>query len=191
MRTLLIITKQPSLAGAVQTVLDPIKFQVITKEAVGEAEFLLSRGAIDATILDVELTDTRAIRVIEELKGFAPGCPIVIYAGDKQWEWEEDAYLLGVAHVLKKPVRGKLLNTLLDRMFPPLEQQKTLVPATIEKAALRPDVDQVRTLEALRRFTGVLSHSLDATALLKQFLLLLREIIGVNRAIIFLRKPAG
>jgi nitrogen-specific signal transduction histidine kinase/DNA-binding NarL/FixJ family response regulator len=194
MRTLLVITKQPTLSNAVQTVLDPVKFQLITKEAVGEAEFLLSRGAIDATILDVELTDTRAIRMIEELKAFAPGCPIIIYASEKEWEWEEDAYLLGVAHVLNKPVRAKLLNTLLDRLFPIVEPVKALAaPASahIEAAVLRPYVDQVRTLEALRRFTRVLTHSLDATALLKQFLLLLREIIGVNRAIIFLRKPSG
>jgi signal transduction histidine kinase/DNA-binding NarL/FixJ family response regulator len=194
MRTLLVITKQTSLASAVQTVLDPIKFQLITKEVVGEAEFLLSRGAIDATILDVELTDTRAIRIIEELRGYAPGCPVLIYAGEKQWEWEEDAYLLGVEHVLTKPVRGKLLNTLLDRLFPQNEPTKALVPQAgnhIEASVLRPYVDQVRALEALRRFSGVLTHSLDATNLLKQFLLLLREIIGVNRAIIFLRKPAG
>ena len=88
MRTLLVITKQPTLAGALHTVLDLIKFQLITKEAVGEAEVLLARGAIDATILDVELTDTRATRAIEELKTFAPGCPIIIYTGEKQWEWE-------------------------------------------------------------------------------------------------------
>ena len=194
MRTLLVITKQPSLAAAVASVLDPQKFQIIAKEIVGEAEFLLSRGAIDAAILDVELTDARAVRMIEEMKTFAPHCPVIIYTGDKQWEWEEDAYLLGVAHVLAKPVRGKLLNTLLDRMFPegdtarPLALQTT---AAIEPSVLRPYVDQVRSLEALRRFTSVLTHSLDSTALLRQFLLLLREIIGVNRAIIFLRKPAG
>ncbi len=51
--------------------------------------------------------------------------------------------------------------------------------------------EPVRALEALRRCSGVLAHSLDPAALLKQFLLLLREIIGVNRAIIFLRKPSG
>ena len=194
MRTLLLISKQPSLTTAVQALLDAVKFRLITKEAVGEAEFLLSRGAIDATILDVELTDSRAIRVIEQLKTFAPGCPILILASEKQWEWEEDAYLLGVKHVLAKPVRGKLLNTLLDRMFPDDEPSKALVPqpaALSEPVALRPYVDQVRALEALRRFSGVLAHSLDSAGLLKQFLLLLREIIGVNRAIIFLRKPSG
>ncbi len=194
MRTLLVVTKQPSLAHAIQAVLDPVEFQLITKDAVNEAELLLSRGAIDATILDLELTDTRAIRAIEELKSFAPGCPILIYTGDKAWEWEEDAYLLGVAHVLNKPVRGKLLKTLLTRLFPEHEIPKALVqtrPTNIEAVTLRPYVDQVRALEALRRFSGILTHSLDSTALLKQFLLLLREIIGVNRAIIFLRKPAG
>ena len=160
-----------------QTVLDPVKFQLITKDAISEAEFLLSRGAIDATILDVELTDTRAIRLIEELKGLAPGCPILIYAGEKQWEWEEDAYLLGVEHVLTKPVRGKLLNTLLDRLFPsPRNPAKQLVPihsAAIETVAQRPYVEPVRALEALRRFSSILTHSLDASGLLKQFLLLL------------------
>lgn len=182
------------MANAIQSVLDPIKFQFITKEVVAEAEFLLSRGAIDAVILDVELTDTRGIRTIEQIKSFAPGCPVIVYAGAKQWEWEEDAYLLGVAHVLTKPVRGKLLQTLLDRMFPDREPAQSLAVSSspiIETGIARPYVDPVRALEALRRFSGILTHSLDSTALLKQFLLLLREIIGVNRAIIFLRKPAG
>ena len=118
MHTLLVVTRQPSLATAIQTVLDPVKYQLITKEAVGEAEFLLTRARIDAAILDVELTDARAIRAIEELQSFAPSCPILVYTGEKQWEWEEDAYMLGVAQVLAKPVRGKLLTTLLDRLFP-------------------------------------------------------------------------
>ena len=193
MRTLLVLTKQPSLATAVQTVLDPIQFQIITKEAVNEAEFLLVRGAIDAVILDAELTDARAIRMISDIKSFAPGCPIIVYAGAKQWEWEEDAYLLGVEHVLAKPIRGKLLNTLLGRIFP--DRGPQLAPPTpapaLEHAAARAFGEQARALQALRKFSGVLAHSLDSSAMLKQFLLLLREIIGVNRAIIFLRKPAA
>jgi len=41
----------------------------------------------------------------------------------------------------------------------------------------------------LRDFSGVLTHSLCAEALLRQFLMLLREILGVNRAAVFLRPP--
>ena len=193
MRTLLVLAKQPSLTAAIQSVLDPVKFQIITKEAVNEAEFLLVRGAIDGVILDTELNDTRAIRMIEELKSFAPGCPILAIAGPGRSEWEEDAYLLGVEHVLSKPVRGKLLNTLLARIFPDHETKAVAVapPLAQDSSAARAFAEQSRGLQALRRFSGVLAHSLDSAALLKQFLLLLREIIGVNRAIVFLRKPAA
>ncbi|HEY2343139.1 MAG TPA: ATP-binding protein [Chthoniobacteraceae bacterium] len=194
MRTLLVVTKQSSMAAAIGSVLEPDKFQLITKEDVVDAEFLLNRGAIDATILDTELTDSRALRAVDEIKRFAPSCPIIIYTSTgKQWEWEEDAYLQGVHQVLTKPVRGKLLNTLLQRLFP--EPHPALPSPPSEPAPdfsrSRPSVEPVRALEALRRFSGVLSHSLDPSALLTQFLLLLREVIGVNRAIIFLRKPSG
>jgi signal transduction histidine kinase len=47
-----------------------------------------------------------------------------------------------------------------------------------------------QSLGALRGFSAILTHSLDADAMLKQFLLLLREMIGINRAAIFLRQPA-
>ncbi len=46
-------------------------------------------------------------------------------------------------------------------------------------------------LELLRNCSSILCHSLSAEPLLKEFVLLLREILGVNRAVIFLRKPAN
>ncbi len=195
MRTLLILTKQPQFAASIEASLDAEKFQFIAKENIWEAESLLTRGAIDAVILDVELTDVRAVRAIEQVRQAAPQAPIVVYTGDKQWEWEEDAYLLGVSHVVAKPVRGKLLGNLLDRSFAE-HDQKSRVASMPEQALLpsrqmQTQTDHFRALEALRNFSSVLIHSLNPEALLKQFLLLLREIIGVNRAVIFLRKPAS
>ncbi|HWB58424.1 MAG TPA: ATP-binding protein [Chthoniobacteraceae bacterium] len=191
MRTLLILTKQPLLAAAIQAVLDQSKYQIVAKEDIWEAESLLTRGAIDATILDVELTDVRAVRLIEELKNCAPGCPIIVYTGAKQNEWEEDAYMQGVSHVLAKPVRGKLLNMLLDRCFQDADKKAAAPESAPAPAPARQSktVDHMRGLEALRNFSGILAFSLDSDSLLKEFLLLLREIIGVNRAVIFLRKP--
>lgn len=194
MRTILLLTNQPSFASAVQAVLDPAEFQLICKLDIGEAEFLLSRGAVDAALLDLKLTDNRAVRTIEQVMQAAPGCPVIVYAHAKQREWEEDAYLLGVEHVLDKPLRGKLLTNLLARLFPSNAPSTALLaPAAITApppAAPRSTADQMRALEALRRFSSVLTHGLDASSLLKQFLLLLREIIGVNRAIVFLRNAA-
>ncbi|MEA3188853.1 MAG: hypothetical protein QOD99_2683, partial [Chthoniobacter sp.] len=123
MRTLLILTKHAAFASAVQASLADPNYQLIAKEDVWEAESLVARGAIDAVVLDVELTDVLAIRAIEQVRAAAPGAPMVVYTTEKQWEWEEDAYLLGVEHVLTKPVRGKLLTMLLDRSFAAREQQ--------------------------------------------------------------------
>ncbi len=194
MRTLLIITQQASIATAFESTLDTGQFQLIVKDDIAAAEFLLARGAIDAAILDLDLMDARSTRMIQELKGFAPGCPVIVYAGAKQWEWEEDAYLHGVQHVLTKPIRGKLLGSLLTRLFPAHEGKLAVARAEMElpeRGHARTGFDSSRGLEALRRFSTVLTHGLDCPALLKQFLLILREVIGVNRAIIFLRKPAA
>ena len=46
-----------------------------------------------------------------------------------------------------------------------------------------------QTLGVLRDFSAILTHSLNAEGMLKQFLLLLREILSINRAAIFLRQP--
>src|SRR5215475_10220993 len=46
------------------------------------------------------------------------------------------------------------------------------------------------TLGILRDFSGILTHSLNLEAMLKQFLMLLREIVSINRAAIFLRVPS-
>ena len=51
-------------------------------------------------------------------------------------------------------------------------------------------VNASQTLGVLRDFSSILTHSLNAEAMLKQFLLFLREILSVNRAAIFLNRPA-
>src|SRR6185295_18855906 len=106
MITILVLSKQPSFAAAIQSLLDPQKYQIVSRQDVWEAEPLAARGAIDAILLDAQLTDVRAIRVIEEVKACAPECPILVYADAKHPEWEEDAWFAGVSHILTKPIRG-------------------------------------------------------------------------------------
>ena len=194
MKTLLVLAKDSGLASALRAVLDPERYRIVAQGAPEEAEPLLRQGTLDGCIFDADLTDIRPIRAIEQLRRAMPGCPIFVYAGSTQWEWEEEAYLLGVEHILSKPVRARLINTLLDRTWKnegsATEFLTAPAPATGPKT-LESIRGPVRTLEVLRDFSGILTHSLCSEALLKQFLLLLREIIGVNRAVIFLRKQAG
>jgi len=137
----------------------------------------------------------------EKLRRRVPQCPLLIYADSNAWEWEEEAYLQGVTHVLSKPVRGRMLNTLLERIWAapktmpqavvqaPARRLRAMPPAEIHKPAEPTSAHQA--LQVLRDFAGILTHSLRADAMLRQFLLRLREILGINRAAIFLRQPSG
>jgi len=151
--------------------------------------------------MDVELTGVQEIWVLEKLRRRASNCPIIIYTGARQWEWEEEAYLQGATHVLNKPIRIRTLTALLDRLWSEAKQAEsspvpvqvtTMMPVKQAESTFGPSPSAQATyqsLGALRGFSTILTHSLDAEAMLKQFLLLLRELIGINRAAVFLRQP--
>lgn len=196
MRTLLVLAQHPELADAIRAGVDSEHFRVVHRGDVEEAEPILSVGLVDVCILDVELGSVQGIWPIEKLRRRLPRCPLIIYTGAARWEWEEEAYLHGVAHVLAKPVRPRLLNALLERLWtaPGIALAPPARPPAVRGGEAPKPADSPwrgsQTLQVLRDFSAILSHSLCAEALLRQFLLLIREIVGVNRAAIFLRPRA-
>jgi signal transduction histidine kinase/CheY-like chemotaxis protein len=196
MKTLLVLAGHPDFAEAVRAGINPEQYRVIDRATLDEAEPLLAHGLAEACIVDIELTGVQGIWFLEKLRRKAPKCPVIIYTSAKQAEWEEEAYLQGATHVLTKPVRARLLAAVLDRLWPtpaearplqlatPSQPSETLPPAEKGSAS-----GAAQTLGVLRDFSGILTHSLNAEGMLKQFLLLLREILSINRAAIFLRQP--
>lgn len=198
MKTLLVLAEHPDFAEAIRAGINPEHYRVIARASLDEAEPLLEHGLAEACIIDLELTSVQGIWFVEKLRRKAPRCPVILYAGAKQSEWEEEAYLQGVTHVLTKPVRGRMLTTLLDRLWltpaaihsaqPALP---SLAPETVKSVEMGTAPAATQTLGVLRDFSGILTHSLNAEGMLKQFLLLLREILSINRAAIFLRQPVA
>ncbi len=198
MKTLLVLAQHPDLAEAVRAGVNPEQYRVLHRVTVEEAEPLLAHGLVDVALVDVELTSVQGIWFLEKLRRRAPKCPIIIYTGARQWEWEEEAYLQGAIHVLAKPVRPRLLLALLERLWaaPAVRTVQPLPPLAPEPAKrleTSPPAPPgaAQTLGVLRDFSAILTHSLNAEGMLKQFLLLLREILSINRAAIFLRQPLG
>jgi signal transduction histidine kinase/DNA-binding NarL/FixJ family response regulator len=201
MKTLLVLAPHPELVETLRAGLSPEQYRLVHRVGVEEAEPLLAHGLANACIVDVELMGVQEVWILEKLRRRAPRCPIIIYAGAKQTEWEEEAYLQGATHVLAKPVRLRMLTALLERLWAtPVGSEssgpgeKTLFPeiAKPESGAASASAAQAsyQSLGALRGFSAILTHSLDADAMLKQFLLLLRELIGINRAAVFLHQPS-
>lgn len=194
MRTVLILSKLRAFPAAVEAAADLSNYTLVVKEDLRSAESLLSRGAIDAVIVDLELTDVNSIRLIEQVRQAAPDAPLIVVSADPNREWEEDAFLLGVSHVIAKPIRGKLLGILLDRVFQEASPGRRPEPAAGSASPTTHPAGAAahfNALEALRKFSAVLTHSLQPQTLLREFLLVLREVIGVNRAAIFLRSPSS
>jgi signal transduction histidine kinase len=195
-KTLLVLAEHPDFAEAIRGGVNPEHYRVIARTSLDEAEPLLEHGLAEACIVDIELTGVREIWFLEKLRRKAPRCPVIIYTSAKQSEWEEEAYLQGVTHVLTRPVRGRMLTALLDRLWLAPAAPRPIQPAppplpvqTVKSVEVGTAPAAAQTLGVLRDFSGILTHSLNAEGMLRQFLLLLREILGINRAAIFLRQP--
>jgi signal transduction histidine kinase len=199
MKTILVLAPTPVLPDVIRPLLSPEEYRLIHRTDLADVEPLAKGSLIDACIVDAEEGDVRALWMIEKFRQFAGSTPIIVFKG-ATWEWEEEAYLKGVSAVLSKPVRGRLLISMLDRFGKPSAPAAPAarpLPARVAPppAAARPTYEitsgSQQALQVLRRFSEVLTHSLNAEAMLRQFLQFLREILGINRSVIFLRYAAG
>ena len=203
MKTVLVVAEHPELAQALPQALHADAYRVLHRATIEDAEPLLGGGVIDICIVDIAPGNIQGMWTIEKLRRRMPSVPVIVYVGAKPWEFEEEAYVQGVAYVVTKPVRPRMLNVLLERLWKPAPSSMAVTvaarpsPPTVIRAPMMEPVrmpatpSPTQTLTALRDFSAILTHSLSAEGLLKQFLLLLREIIGVNRAAIFLRSPVA
>jgi len=202
MKTILVLSAHPDFAEAIRTSLNLEQYRVVHRLNVDEGEPLIVHNLASACIVDADLMGVESVWVIERLRRRNAKTPILAYTELVQADWEEEAFLRGVTQILTKPVRERLLNSVLDRLLTPSAPLR-FVPslpagntaffsrATVDPAAAGRFANAAQTLDVLRDFSSILTHSLDAEAMLKQFLHFLREILSVNRAAIFLNRPCS
>jgi signal transduction histidine kinase/DNA-binding NarL/FixJ family response regulator len=198
MKTILVLSPHPDFAEVIRAGLNQEEYRIVHYIGIEETEPLLTHGLVSACILDVDLIGVEGVWTIERLRRRDSKCPIIAYTAASHSEWEEEAFLHGVTHVLTKPVRGRLLNSLLDRLWAAPKPRAVLSAPSAPAPATAPRpsesfpsrfVNTSQTLGVLRDFSSILTHSLNAEAMLKQFLLFLREIFCINRAAIFINRP--
>jgi signal transduction histidine kinase/DNA-binding NarL/FixJ family response regulator len=202
MKTILVLSSHPDFAEAIRASLSAEQYRVVHRHTVDEGEPLLVHGLIAACVLDADLMGVECVWIIERLRRRDARTPIIAYTEMPQSDWEEEAFLRGVTHILTKPVRPRLFNSILERLWnqPAALPVAALAPAASSAAFARAANDPMaaarlvnasQTLGVLRDFSSIMTHSLDAEAMLKQFLQFLREILSVNRAAIFLNRPCS
>ena len=123
MKTILVLSAHPDFAETIRAGLNPEQYRVVHRLGVGEAEPLLAHGLTAACILDIDLMGVEGVWIVEQLRRRASRLPVIAYTASSQSEWEEEAFLHGVTHVLTKPIRARLLNSLLERLWNAPAQQ--------------------------------------------------------------------
>jgi signal transduction histidine kinase len=167
MKTILVLSPHPDFAEAIRASLNPEHYRLVHRQNVEEGEPLLVHGLVGACILDADLMGVECVWVIERLRRRDTKTPIIAYTELSQSDWEEEAFLRGVTHILTKPVRHRLLNSILERLCQPPANPRPSLPVATGNTAI---------------FTR---------AAVEQFLQFLREILSVNRAAIFLNRPCS
>src|ERR1041385_4255688 len=125
MKTILVLSPHPDFAEAIRTALNSEQYRIVHRLSVEEAEPLLAHGLAGVCVLDVDLMGVEGVWVIERLRRRDAKSPIIAYTEYSDSAWEEEAFLHGVTHVLTKPVRARLLNSLLERLWAaPASQQR-------------------------------------------------------------------
>lgn len=202
MKTILVVSSHPGFADDIRSSLSADQYRIIHRVNVEEAEPLLVHGLAHACILDANLVGVESIWNIDKLRRRDAQTPIIAFTEPTQSDWQEEAFLHGVTQVLIKPVRQRLLNSVLERIWhtPAAFRPAANIPpgntALFERTAADPNaagryVNAAQTLNVLRDFSPILTHSLNAEAMLKQFLQFLRDTLSVNRAAIFLNRPCS
>lgn len=188
MKTILVLASHPELAESLRVALDPERYRIVHRLNSDEAEPLLQHALLQVCVVDAELAETQGVWLFEKLRRRLPVAPIIVFTNEGKWALEEEAYLAGVKHVLTKPVRARMLEAVLEQPVASVTPTRVVTPPR-PSAAQPASEATLRALQKWREFSGLLANSLSTESLLKQFLLQLRDITGVNRAAIFLRQP--
>ncbi len=186
MKTALVISSDPAFSAAARAATEGSAWCTAAFTSMEGARSALRTGLADAAILDADLDSVTALRAIDGIRAESASIPILIVAGRRVREWEEDALLHGADRILDKPLRSDLLCATLARL--------AFAPAPLPAPPAPPSAPARRLDSAPTTFrdaSALLAADADPQLLAENFLGIVRDRTGVNRATLFLEANAG
>ncbi len=197
---ILVITEDSGFQESLKVLLPENEFRLHPLSSLSKALPLLKSAHPEACLVDTGLKNLSVVSAVEAIRRNSPAVGLFICTDEKEPVWEEEAYLKGADFIFRKPLRGPLVNRILEKHLRP-------AVGTRPKQVTRPEAGATASfvpappsrgpgpalpasaLEIMRDFSRILSYSLDLKSFVHQFILKLREVISVNRVAILLRKP--
>lgn len=127
---ILIVEDDPSINSILQTLLNK-KFIVLSAKDGKECKELLKKQKIDLILLDIYLPDTTGILLMDFIKQYQKGCPVIIMTAFKEIDIAIQALQLGANDYINKPfLKDQLFNSIskclhinyMQKLLPKLQQ---------------------------------------------------------------------
>lgn len=153
----------------------------------------MEAGIFDAAVIVPASADAAAAASVGQLRARHPALRIIVYVATNASE-ESVLYLAGADLVLRPPLTRDAVEAILGRLQAAPEQPpQTFAPAYAPPHHAAPGGLDWRqpapTLGVLRELSRVLGCSIDDREFPQTFVVKLREILGVNRAVLFAENP--
>lgn len=188
MINLIIISATERFCDTIRERLRDNYWKISFHSTFSEAQPLLASGIFDFCLIDAAPGLRQYVEKLPPLQSWSESCKFIAVAEAASTEEIEYAYNHGFDYVLPKPLQEGLLKTVLSGerhlAYSMPFNQPPAQPINNPSSSTPPP-----SLDIIRDFSRILSHSLDLPSLVRHFVLKVREIIGVNRVAIFLEDP--
>lgn len=169
-------------------------FKLVAKRGMAEALPILKSGWPDGVLLwagEPAVGHVGRIRRLRET-GFTGAVVILTGFTNKDWEWP--VLGAGADLVLGEEMEVESLRTILKRLSGTRRKEVmalTQPPVSFPSQSTMSPLGSQSALSLFRDVSRVLSEPGDYRRLTEQFVLLLRDLVGVHRIAVFLEAPAG
>lgn len=188
MRTLLVITTDTRLIEAIKVSVDVSWCRVLHVKTSGEAA-QFEVAFVDAALVDAGNDPVAAMATIGQLHQLFPTIPVALLSKSSDTTLEEAAWRSGAEQLFLKPLRpARLLAWLATQDVPAPVRQDVIAADRQPLPITSSTMDKPAVVGEL---TDLMERALQPEALTREFLSLMREFLGCNRAAIFLREDEG
>jgi DNA-binding response OmpR family regulator len=130
MRSILLVDGEPENREFLKQEFEAQNYTVLEADDARQAIEILSAHSVDAVVLDLELSQRQRKSLMKEILSSKCGSPLVFIMASPNELSREEAYELGAAGAMSKPVNPSYLLSRIGALLTPADSRWMLTPSS-------------------------------------------------------------